>query len=457
MNHNTEDQLFHFPQGFVWGAATASYQIEGGYNEDGRGESIWDVFCRTPGKVLGGDSGNIACDHYHRWEEDIKLMQQLGLKSYRFSVAWPRIFPNGKGSLNKAGLDFYDRLVDGLLKAGITPFVTLYHWDLPQKLQEEGGWMNRDITNYFRDYVDAVSKRLSGRVHHWVTLNEPEVLAFHGYGMGVHAPGIRGGLKATIEASHHLLLSHGEAVKVLRENGGINSKVGIALNLSPVYAASESREDKESARRKDGQLNRWFLDPIFKGFYPADMVALYDMSAPRIGACDMDTISNKIDFLGVNYYTRIMVKNDPLAEYIQASSVTPKGRGFTDMGWEIYPEGLYEILHRIHTEYGAPTMYVTENGAAFTDVLDQGGLVEDPKRVQYLQEHVIQAHGAIRDGVDLKGYFAWSLLDNFEWAYGYSKRFGIVYVDYPSQKRIVKKSGHWYRKVIEENGVRELA
>jgi len=448
------EKLLRFPKGFVWGAATASYQIEGGHDEGGKGESIWDRFCRTPGKVLGGDTGDVACDHYHLWKEDIKLMGRLGFKGYRFSVAWPRIFPEGKGRVNQVGLDFYDRLVDGLLKAGITPFATLYHWDLPQKLQDEGGWPNRDVAHYFRDYVAEVSKRLGDRVNQWITHNEPWVAAFLGYAMGIHAPGVKDP-GAALKASHHLLLSHGEALKAIRENRSKKTKVGITLNLAPIHPASDSDEDKMAARRFDGQLNRWFLDPIFKGSYPEDMIALYGEAAPQVQSGDMELISTEIDFLGVNYYFRSVVKHDPQDQYLQASSIKPEGRQYTEMGWEIYPEGLYEILKRVHDDYGAPTMYVTENGAAFADMIDEKGKVDDQKRVDYLREHFIQVRRAIKDGVDLKGYFVWSLMDNFEWAYGYSRRFGIVHVDYISEKRTVKKSGSWYKKVIEENGVGE--
>jgi beta-glucosidase len=299
-----------FPKGFLWGAATSAYQIEGAWNEDGRGESIWDRFSKTSGKVLNGDTGDIACDHYHRYKDDIKLMKELGLKAYRFSISWPRIFPQGRGEVNQLGLDFYDRLVDELLNAEIEPFVTLYHWDLPQALQDEGGWANRDIINYFKDYAAEVSKRLCDRVTYWITHNEPWVAAFLGYGLGVHAPGLKD-FTTALKVAHHLLLSHGEAVQVLREKGDAKTQIGIALNLSPVYPATETDADKEAAKRFDSNLNRWFLDPILKGTYPEDMLSWYGEAAPSIRPGDMARISIKIDFIGVNYYTRSVIKADP--------------------------------------------------------------------------------------------------------------------------------------------------
>jgi len=447
-------KLRSFPDDFIWGAATASYQIEGAHNADGKGESIWDRFCKVPGNILNGDTGDIACDHYHRYREDIQLMKKIGLKGYRFSIAWTRIFPQGKGSVNQAGLDFYNRLVDGLLEAGIQPFITLYHWDLPQVLQEEGGWANRDTINYFRDYATTVARSLGDRVHYWITHNEPWVVAFLGYAMGIHAPGIKDPSTA-IQASHHLLLSHGEAVQILRENGDARTRVGITLNLAPVHPASEKEEDKQAARRFDGYLNRWFLDPIFKGSYPRDMISWYGNKSPQIQSGDMDIISRKIDFLGVNYYTRSVIKADPGEKYLGIGVVRPEGAEYTEMDWEVYPPGIYELLTRIHNDYQAPTLYITENGAAFADKVDENGEVNDQRRVNYLKEHFIQVHKAIDEGVKLRGYFIWSLMDNFEWAYGYSKRFGLTYVDYATQKRIIKKSGIWYQQVIKNNGVEE--
>jgi len=445
-------KIVQFPDNFIWGTATAAYQIEGAYNEDGKGESIWDRFCRIPGKVQDGDRGNIACDHYHRYQDDIKLMKSISLNAYRFSIAWSRIFPQGKGQVNQQGLDFYERLVDELLDAGIEPFVTLYHWDLPQALQEEGGWANRDTIGYFKDYAEKVSRKLGDRVHFWITHNEPWVASFLGHHSGIHPPGIKN-LSTALKVSHHLLLSHGETVAVLRDNGDEKTQVGITLNLSPVYPASENEEDEKAVKRYDGHLNRWFLDPIYKGSYPGDMLALYGNKAPEIRAEDLERISTKIDFLGVNYYTRTVVKADRKEVFLGVSSVKPKAAQYTEMDWEIYPVGIYEILRRIHNDYDEPVIYITENGAAFADKIDKNGQVNDTSRIEYLEGHFLQAHRAIEEGVKLSGYFVWSLLDNFEWAHGYSRRFGLIHTDYPTQKRIIKASGWWYKKVIEKKGI----
>ncbi len=445
--------LLEFPQGFAWGAATAAYQIEGAWDEDGKGPSIWDVFCRIPGAIQDGDTGDVACDHYHRWQEDVALMRELGLRAYRFSISWPRVLPEGKGKVNRPGLDFYDRLVDALLAAGIQPFVTLYHWDLPQALQEEGGWPARDTARRFADYADVVSRRLGDRVHHWITLNEPWVAAYAGYGNGYHAPGIRNPL-AAIQATHHLLLAHGLAVPVLRENGGAATQVGITLNLAPIHPASDRPADEEAARRYDGFLNRWFLDPLFRGRYPEDMLEMLGSALPEGYEGDMEAISVPVDFLGVNNYTRNVIADDPESAVVETREVKPAGRPYTEMGWEVYPEGLYEILVRVHRDYAPACLYVTENGAAFPDRVGPDGRVHDPQRVDYLREYIAQAHRALEEGVPLAGYFVWTLLDNFEWAYGYSKRFGLVYVDFATQERIIKDSGYWYREVIAENGVR---
>jgi len=445
--------MLQFPADFVWGAATASYQIEGAWDEDGKGPSIWDVFCRVPGAIQNGDTGNVACDHYHRWREDVGLMRELGLRAYRFSISWPRVLPEGRGRVTPAGLDFYDRLVDALLDAGIQPFVTLYHWDLPQALQDAGGWPWRDVTQYFAHYADLVSRRLGDRVSHWITLNEPWVAAYAGYGNGVHAPGIQNPL-AAIQATHHLLLAHGKAVPVLRENGTDETRVGITLNLSPVHPASGSTEDEAAAQRFDGFLNRWFLDPLFRGRYPEDMMETLGMALPDFPEEDYGIISVPLDFLGVNNYTRNVIANDPDSLVVETREVKPDGRPYTEMGWEVYPEGLYEVLTRVQRDYGPPLLYITENGAAFADSVGPDGCVHDRDRVEFLREYIAQAHQAIQEGVPLAGYFAWSLMDNFEWAYGYSKRFGLVYVDFDTQERIIKDSGDWYREVIAQNGVR---
>jgi len=380
-------------------------------------------------------------------------MRSLGLHAYRFSTAWPRVLPEGKGAVNSAGLDFYDRLVDALLAAGIQPFATLYHWDLPQTLQDAGGWANRETVGAFCEYADAISRRLGDRVSNWITHNEPEVMAFAGHAFGTAAPGIAD-QSVALQVAHHLLLSHGESVPVLRANGGgPGTQVGIALNLAPIHPASPAAEDVAAARRKDGYLNRWFLDALYKGFYPQDLLAFYGESAPTVQPGDMACIATPLDFLGVNYYMRNVVQDDPESPMVQTCQVIPEDAEVTERGWEVYPQGLYELLTRLHADYNPSAMYVTENGAAFLDEPTPDGQVLDPRRIAYLDAHLRQTHRAIQDGVPLKGYFVWSLMDNFEWSQGYSKRFGLVYVFYPTQQRIVKESGHWYRQVIEQNGL----
>lgn len=444
--------MLNFPSDFRWGTATASYQIEGAVHEDGRGESIWDRFCATPGKVLNNENGDVACDHYHRYREDIQLMQELGLNAYRFSLAWPRILPMGKGQVNAAGLDFYDRLVDAVLAAGIEPFATLYHWDLPQALQDEvGGWASRETAYAFAEYADIVSRRLGDRVHQWITLNEPYCSAFLGHESGKHAPGLRDS-RVAWQASHNLLLAHGLAVPLLRKNGNAQTRVGITLNFSPVAPATDSQEDRLLAQAGDGKLNRWFLDPIFRGSYPADMLNVLPMLGdfiPKMEAGDAAIIAAPVDFLGANYYYRMIIRQSPDGKFGTYETVNPEGAEYTEMGWEVYPKGLYDLLTRFHKEYQIPALYVTENGAAFQDTVGEDGHVHDPRRLHYLSEHFTQAHTAMSEGAPLKGYFVWSLMDNFEWSLGYSKRFGIVYIDYPTQKRIIKDSGHWYRAAIK--------
>ena len=446
--------MAQFPETFRWGVATAAYQIEGAVREDGRGESIWDRFCHTPGKIKNGETGDIACDHYHLYPQDIQLMQEMGLRNYRFSIAWPRILPGGRGQVNAAGLDFYERLVDALLKAGIEPFVTLYHWDLPQALQDEvGGWASRETSAAFANYADVVSRRLGDRVKHWITLNEPWVSSFVGNEMGVHAPGIHDSRTAW-QVSHHLLLGHGLAVPILRANCGPATRVGITLNLTPVEPATDSEEDRQLAQAADGKQNRWFLDPVFRGGYPQDMLnwlAQQDL-LPTIEAGDNTIIARPVDFLGLNYYHRTILHQHPDGG---VQMIQPEGAEITVMGWEVYPPGLHALLSRLHNEYHIPAIYITENGVPFPDTLSPDGAVHDPRRLNYLREHFLQAQQAISEGVPLLGYFVWSLMDNFEWAHGYAPRFGTVYVDYPTQRRIVKDSGHWYSKVIEENAVKE--
>ena len=446
-----DKKMFQFPKDFVWGAATASYQIEGAWNEDGKGESIWDRFSHTPEKIQDADTGDVACDHYHRWAEDLELIKKLGVKAYRFSVAWPRILPNGRGKVNQAGLDFYNKLVDGLLKLNIEPYITLYHWDLPQKLQDEGGWPSRAIVDAFVEYSDIVSRSLGDRVKNWITLNEPWVSAFIGYRDGRHAPG-NTDLHEALAAAHHLLLAHGQAVPVIRRNCS-EAKVGITLNLTPQVPASPSVADRVAATSVDGYINRWFLDPLVGRGYPQDMVNEFGDEMAFIQATDMEVLSIPVDFLGVNYYTRNIVRSAKISEAENAPRTVFRGDEITEMDWEVYPEGLYKTLGRLHFDYNFPAIYITENGAAFNDQVSADGKVDDPARLSYVKRHLEQVHRSIEIGVPVKGYFAWSLLDNFEWAYGYSKRFGLIYVNYQTQERILKASAEWYRKVIREHAV----
>ena len=443
------EKKFVFPRDFVWGAATASYQIEGAWDENGKGESIWDRFSHTPGKVQDGDTGDIACDHYHHWRDDVALMKDLGLKAYRFSIAWPRILPAGRGDVNQAGIDFYSQLVDALLEAGIEPWVTLYHWDLPQALQDEGGWPERKIVNAFVEYANVVTRALGDRVKNWITFNEPWVSAFVGYEHGHHAPGLTD-RAAAIAASHHLLLAHGLSVPIVRTNSS-EANVGITLNLTPQEPASPSLADKKVATWIDGYINRFFLDPLAGRGYPTDMIASFGNPMDFIQPDDMDTIVAPIDFLGINYYTRNIARDQNAKN--NAPQTVSRGDEITEMDWEVYPQGLYNILGRLHFDYGFPVIYITENGAAFKDQVGSDGQVDDPARLSYIKRHLEKVHQAIEIGVPVKGYFAWSLFDNFEWAFGYSKRFGLVYVDYETQQRIPKSSAKWYTGVIRDNAV----
>ncbi|MHB1296705.1 MAG: GH1 family beta-glucosidase [Anaerolineae bacterium] len=440
-------ELLSFPAGFLWGTATASYQIEGGWEE--RGSSIWDHFCRWPGKVATGATGEVADDHYHRYREDVALMAQLGLKGYRFSVAWPRVLPEGAGAVNAKGLDFYDRLVDEILKAGITPFVTLYHWDLPWALQLRGGWAARDTVYRYAEYVDIVAQRLGDRVGNWITHNEPWVVSFLGNQTGGHAPGWED-LGLALQVSHHLLLSHGLAVPILRQRSP-ESRVGITLNLSPTYPASDSPEDVAAAWRQDGYGHRWFLDPLFRGSYPQDMLDLYGYLVPRIAPDDLKTIAQPIDFLGVNNYFRDVMRHAP-GRFLDAEHLHPEGE-YTAMDWEVYPQSFTDLLVRLHKDYQPKALYITENGCAYPDAVAEDGHVHDAKRVAYLRQYIAAAQRAIQQGVPLKGYFVWSFLDNFEWGYGYTRRFGIIHVDYGTQKRTFKDSALYYRSVIAANAV----
>lgn len=465
-----------FPEGFVWGTATASYQVEGATDADGRGPSIWDTFSRTPGKVHNGETGDIACDHYHRLEADLDLMADLGLRSYRFSVAWPRVQPDGRGPFNQAGLDFYRRLVDGLVARGIEPSPTLYHWDLPQTLEDDGGWTNREVAERFGEYSAAVARALGSDVTRWITLNEPWCAAWLGYALGIHAPGLQDVGKAAA-ATHHLLLGHARAVEALRAELGQDASIGITLNLADVQPVSDHPDDQGAARRVDGNANRIWLDPIFKGSYPADVLEEAASWQPGFGVMadgDLAATAAPIDFLGVNYYTpnrvagpeRInearlagyVVVDGPggvFGEALQAVPAGIPGTPRTAMGWEVEAAGLERLLARLRRDYPPIPLYITENGAAYEDYRDHQGEVLDTERIEYLDAHLRAVAQAIADGSDVRGYFAWSLMDNFEWAEGYSKRFGLVYVDYPTLERFPKASYHWYRQVIADNGIAE--
>ncbi|TQK50623.1 beta-glucosidase [Streptomyces sp. SLBN-118] len=439
------NDLNALPADFTWGAATAAYQIEGAVAKDGRSPSIWDTFSHTPGAVAGGDTGDVACDHYHRWPEDIALMKQLGLGAYRFSIAWPRVVPGGDGPVNKAGLDFYDRLVDGLLDAGITPFATLYHWDLPQALQDRGGWPSRETAEHFAAYASAVTERLGDRVRDWATLNEPLCSAWIGHLEGRMAPGLTD-LGAAVHASYHLHLGHGLAVQAIRA-ASPGARVGIVNNLSPIEPATDRPEDHAAAVRADGHTNRWWLDPIHGRGYPQDMLDVYGVELPQ-RAGDLETIAAPLDWLGLNYYFRQIVTADPTGPVPHARQIFVPGARHTAMDWEVHADGLEQLLLRLTEEYGAQRIHVTENGSAYPDVVRADGTIDDPERVRYLEEHLAACARAARQGAPVAGYFAWSLMDNFEWAYGYDKRFGLVHVDYTTQRRTIKGSGHRYAAII---------
>lgn len=440
-----------FPDGFLWGAATAAYQIEGAVAEDGRGPSIWDTFSHTPGKVINGDTGDTACDHYHRWQTDLDLLQDLGVNAYRFSIAWPRIQPTGSGAVNQRGLDFYDRLVDGLLARDIAPMVTLYHWDLPQALQDLGGWASRDTADRFADYAVTVHRALGDRVPQWLTLNEPYCSSYVGHLEGRHAPGIQD--EATAVATvHHLLLAHGRAVQALRAEGR-HDGLGITCNLTSPHPASDRPEDVAARDRLDLIENRMFLDPLFRGTYPEDAARFYNEVSDFgfVQHDDLDVISAPIDYFGVNYYERHLVAadpHDPARGYVRVPAAKPT---ISSIG--VHPEGLREVLNRVHKEYTQLPLYVTETGIALHDYVSPEAHVIDDARIEFFDSHIRAVHQAIGDGVDVRGIAPWSLMDNFEWAWGYGHRFGMIYVDFLSQQRIPKSSARWYRQVIENNGL----
>jgi len=439
-----------FPPDFVWGAATASYQIEGATTEDGRGRSIWDDFAERPGVIADGSDGAVACDHYHRWPADIELMQSLGLGAYRLSLAWPRIQPDGGGAVNRAGVAFYDRLVDALLAAGIEPWVTLYHWDLPSTLEAAGGWPVRDTAERFATYAGIVGEALGDRVQRWITLNEPWCSAFLGYGSARHAPG-RAEPGAAVAGAHHMLVGHGLAVQALRAVVP-QAQVGLTLNLYPVSPADETAGSADAARRIDGLHNRLFLDPVLRGTYPddvrADLAGVTDFAFVRAG--DLAVTSQRVDFLGVNYYTGHTVRPGAYPASGQVEFLDT-GLPTTAMGWEVRPDGLRELLNRLTRDYGPIPMHITENGSAYEDVVEDDGSVHDPERLAYLTGHLAACADAVADGVPLAGYFAWSLMDNFEWGFGYTKRFGLVRVDYETQRRTVKDSGAWYADFLRRH------
>lgn len=450
----------HFPEGFRWGAATSAYQIEGAVDEDGRGESIWDRYASVEGRIQDGSSGKVACDHYHRWLGDLDLLARLELKAYRFSVAWPRVLPAGRGRPNSAGLDFYDRLVDGLLERGVDPVVTLYHWDLPQALQDRGGWPSRDICEAFVEYADVTARRLGDRVKTWVTHNEPWCAAFLGHAQGHHAPGITDP-SAALAAAHHILLSHGMAITALRA-ASAGCEVGLCSILIPGYPASPSEADREATARHDDAINRWFNEPVWLGRYPRAQLERYvaegtlDQEHPALKhPDDLRIMSTPSDFLAVNYYSRAIVRSDRVSESDNAPRqlFEPPDAERTDMGWEVYPDGMQDVLLRVHRDWEPPKIYVTECGVAYNDGPDADGVVRDRRRIDYLQSHFQAVHRAIEQGAPVKGIFVWSLLDNFEWSFGYTKRFGIVWVDYATQTRTPKASAHWYRNVVQKNGM----
>jgi len=436
---NTNDLARMFPPDFAWGVATSAFQIEGAAFEDGRGESIWDRFCRVPGVIADGSNGDVACDHYHRLDADLDLVASLGVDLYRFSVAWPRVQPSGEGDWNEKGLAFYDRLVDGLLARGLAPHLTLNHWDLPQALQDKGGWAARDTAHRFVDYALGIQRRLGDRLAAITTHNEPWVVAVLGNEQGTFAPGLKS-RKTAVQVAHHLLLSHGLALQALRAKGA-TAKLGIVLNMAHQMPLTDSEADKAQVRLDDARGRRWYADPLFKGAYPEEILAELGADAPVVESGDMRIIATPMDYIGINYYSRALSS--------AAGPIEAKDKPYpkTDMGWEIYPEGLYELLMTLHREYELPPTYITENGGAFPDAATDGR-VHDADRIDYLATHIAAVGRALAAGVPMAGYMVWSLLDNFEWASGYAKRFGIVHVDYATQQRTPKDSALWYRDLL---------
>jgi beta-glucosidase len=431
----------HFPKDFKWGVATSSFQIEGAHDRDGKGPSIWDTFCAVDGKIADASNGHVACEHYERWPEDVELITRMGVNAYRFSMSWPRVQPDGQGAWNEAGFAFYDQLIAALAKRGIELHLTLNHWDLPQSLQDQGGWANREVCAHFTRYATEVARRFGHRVHSICTHNEPWVVAILGYEQGIFAPGIQS-RKQAMQAVHHLLLSHGMALKAMR-GLGITTAMGIVLNLSPIYPASDGPQDIAKAKLDDGLILRLYMDALFKGVYPQDVIDHLGADAPPVQPGDLATIAQPNDFLGVNYYTR------NFSSCGNPWDVASTGNTVTDMGWEVYPQGLTELLCRLHNDYQPKRLWVTENGAAFKDQLVNGE-VDDTQRLAYIRDHIAATHDAMAQGVPVGAYFAWSLMDNFEWASGYAKRFGLVHVDFETQKRTFKNSALWYQNFLSE-------
>lgn len=428
--------IHDFPKDFKWGTATSAYQIEGAFNVDGKSLSIWDTFCRQPGKIYDGQSGDTACQHYYRWQDDIKVMKDLGVNAYRFSISWPRIFPDASQKINSKGIDFYHRLIDELLKNNIEPFVTMYHWDLPQYIQDLGGWSSRQTCDHFRDYAYALVQNFSDRVRYWTTLNEPSVVTYAGHFWGVHAPGLRSP-ETTLRVLHHLLLAHGLALQAIRP--AFNVKLGIALNLSPVFPADpNSMLDCQSAELYDIYLYKSFLDALFLKKYPEEM-AMDTIVMPK----DLDIIGEPMDYVGINYYTKTCIAYDPNVPLLQGKGLPASPNPYSEI-WEFYPKGLSTVIERIWNNYKHPTIYILENGTSLSDEKNDQG------RIQYLKAHLQEVALSLKKGIDIKGYFVWSLMDNFEWAEGYSKRFGLVYVNFETLKRRPKASAHWYASFIQQ-------
>jgi beta-glucosidase len=442
-----------FPEGFLWGVSSSAYQIEGAWNEDGKGPSIWDWFSHLPGKTAGGDTGDVACDHYHRWNTDLDLVRRLGAGAYRFSISWARVVPDGGGKVNPAGLDFYDRLVDGILERGIQPFPTLYHFDLPLALHKKGGWPERDTAQAFGEFAAVVAARLGDRVGSWITINEPMIASLLGYLTGSHAPGKRNPCAFT-RAAHNLLRAHGEAVRAIRSTAPRPARIGIALNLSPVYPKTEKEPDRQAAEIFDMMFNRICLDPILRGSYPEGLWRRFGPFAPPIHDGDLQSISEPIDFLGVNYYSRHIVSRRWWIPFVGGVMEKPECGEFSPM-WEVYPAGLEELIERIGNDYRPPMILVTENGIPVPDKPGPDGEVRDPTRISYLRRHLLALRGAMDERIPVGGYFVWSLTDNFEWELGYGMRFGLIHIDYATQKRTPKDSFRWFSDVIRRNGLEE--